>query len=468
MSERKSQKKRRKRIKIMVKTMYVLLLLTLILGVTGHIVQKRTQGTDREKTSSEREKVSLQDEDDGYREGSVEDKTVEELSGEKGEDVRIREDIGPSEEAEEAFAEETEGEEEQDRQPDTTEEKADQILENMTLHEKICQMLLVTPETLTGVGTVTAAGETTRKSLEANPVGGVILFENNITDREQTTQMLANLKAYMRQINGVEPFIAVDEEGGRVARVAKKLGTSSLSPMYTYREEGTQKAYENAAIIGRDIADIGFNLDFAPVADTWSNPSNKVIGERAYSDDFGQASELVAAAVEGFHSANMICTLKHFPGHGDTAEDSHAGSAYCNKTLEQLWAEELRPFQAGIRAGADMIMTGHITLPEIDSLPASLSEKVIGNLLRQKLEYDGVVITDSLSMKALTDLYGFDKIAVMAVKAGNDLLLCQNGMSTMISALENAVNSGEITEERINESVRRILALKEKYGMLER
>lgn len=349
---------------------------------------------------------------------------------------------------------------------DAVSAEIEKLLGEMSLHDKICQMMLVTPETLTGVSTATAAGQTTENALSEYPVGGVILFANNLVDADQTKGMISNLQKYSTGYKGIGLFIAVDEEGGRVARVAQKLGTTQLNPMYEYRNQGVKTAYDNAAMIAGDISGFGFNLDFAPVADTWSNPNNTVIGKRAYSDNYEEAAALVSAAVEGFHSENIMCTLKHFPGHGDTEEDSHTGSAYVHKTLEELRAEELLPFQAGIHAGADMVMVGHITLPELDSLPASLSSVMITDILRGELAFDGVVITDSLSMNALTDLYGEEKIAVMAIQAGNDVLLCQSGMKTMVSALKNAVAGGEISEERIDQSVRRILKLKYEYGLL--
>lgn len=348
-----------------------------------------------------------------------------------------------------------------------TNEEIEKLLGEMSLHDKICQMMFVAPEALTGVNTATAAGQMTEDAILEYPVGGVILFENNLVDRNQTMVMISNMQQYAKERNNIGLFIAVDEEGGNVARVAGKLGTTQLNPMYEYREQGVEMAYDNAATIANDISQFGFNLDFAPVADTWSNTNNTVIGKRAYSDDYEKAAGLVSSAVEGFHSKNVMCTLKHFPGHGDTAEDSHTGSAYVYKTLEELRMEELLPFQAGIKAGADMVMVGHITLPELDALPASLSSVIITDILRGELEYDGVVITDALSMKALTGHYGLEKIAVMAVQAGNDLLLCQTGMKSMVSAIENAIANGEIAEERIDQSVRRILKLKYEYGLLE-
>ena len=198
---------------------------------------------------------------------------------------------------------------------------------------------------------------------------------------------------------------------------------------------------------------LGFNADLAPVADVWSNPDNTVIGDRAYSDDFAQAAELIPEAVRGFHSGGVATTLKHFPGHGDTLADSHDGAVYVSKPLEQLRREELLPFRAGIASGSDMVMIGH-------------SYRIVTELLREELGFQGVVITDGLQMKALTDSYTSGEIARRAVSAGVDILLCPSNPQAAVSALEEAVALGEISEERINQSVRRILVMKVNRGIL--
>ena len=195
------------------------------------------------------------------------------------------------------------------------------------------------------------------------------------------------------------------------------------------------------------------------MADVWSNPDNPVIRTRAYSDDFFQAAELVAAAVEGFHAGGVVCTLKHFPGHGDTVSDSHYGAAYVTKSLEELRQEELLPFRAGIEAGADMVMIGHLTVPALDTMPAPFSHAVVTELLREELGFTGVVITDALEMGALGD-YTSGEIAVLAVQAGVDLLLCPGDPAEALGALSQAVKEGELSRERIDESVLRILRMK--------
>jgi beta-N-acetylhexosaminidase len=202
------------------------------------------------------------------------------------------------------------------------------------------------------------------------------------------------------------------------------------------------------------------------VADTWSNPANTVIGDRAYSDDFEQAAELVAAAVEGFHEGGVACTLKHFPGHGDSSTDSHYGSVVIRKTLDELRAGELLPFKAGIDAGADAVMVGHLIVSDVSEEPASFSYELVTGLLRQELGFNGVVMTDGLEMKAMADHYGIETIAVRVVQAGVDILLGPAEPEKAVQALLNAVESGELTEERINESVGRILTMKERWGIL--
>jgi len=343
----------------------------------------------------------------------------------------------------------------------------DRIISKMSLHEKICQMFIVTPESLTGFDVVTASGDTTKNCLKQYPVGGLIYFAANLESMEQAKEMLSGAKEIQKNLGMIPMFYAIDEEGGDVARCADALGTTSFDPMYLYKEMGTDTAYSNAKTIAGDISSVGFNLDFAPVADTWSNPANTVIGQRAYSDDFAETAELVAAAVRGFSDGGVYCSVKHFPGHGDTAEDSHYGTAVSAKTLAELEQNEYLAFKKGIKAGADMVMMGHITMTSVDQLPASVSKTMITDELRGKLGYDGVVITDSLAMGAVTEMYESGELAVKIVDAGADMLLMPQDMKSAVEALEKAVEDGTITEERINESIRRILILKSEKMQIE-
>lgn len=337
-----------------------------------------------------------------------------------------------------------------------------ELLDSMTLREKVCQMFVVFPSDLTGVGPVTQAGETTRQALERYPVGGLLYDTSNMVSRDQVREMLENTQSYAK----VPLLLTCDEEGGRVARLMNTVGTTSIGPMLDYAHLGPDAARTNAQTIAQDMASCGFNTDLAPVADVWSNPENTVIGDRAYSRDFAQAAELIPAAVEGFHTGGVACALKHFPGHGDTKEDSHSGAAYVDKTLEQLRQEELLPFRAGIDAGADLVMLGHLTVGELDSEPAPFSHRIVTGLLREELGFDGVVITDSLKMGAVTGRWSSEEAAVKAVQAGVDLLLCPEDLDAAVNGLIRAVESGDISQERIDESVLRILNMKRQRGIL--
>lgn len=340
--------------------------------------------------------------------------------------------------------------------PEPTPSRAEEILAGMTLTEKLCQLMIVRPEALAGVSPVTSAGVEMLAGLEAWPVGGIIYSLNNLVSREQTTAMIDGAQA----ASEIPLFISADEEGGSVGRLMYKLGTTWVDAMYSYKDEGPETAYNNAYTIGSDMAALRFNTDFAPVADVWTNPENTVIGDRAYSDDFDEAAKLVPAAVEGFRDAGVICCVKHFPGHGDTSTDTHTGAAVVDKGLAELMAGELKPFIAGMEAGADMVMVGHITLSAIDpERPASLSEAVVSGILRDTLGWDGVVITDGLEMGALMQ-YDMGERCLLALEAGVDILLGVDDIPGTLKALTEAVELGWLSEERIDESVLRVLTLK--------
>lgn len=346
--------------------------------------------------------------------------------------------------------------------PDPVQVKAEELLSGMTLREKLCQLMIVRPETLTGESPVTAAGETTRLALESYPVGGLIYSVDNLVTQEQTREMITNTQSYSE----IPLFISADEEGGNVGRLMYKLGTTWVNDMYSYKDMGEDTAYANAYTIGSDMVSCLFNTDFAPVADVWTNPENTVIGDRAYSDDFNQASELVAAAVRGFTDAGVVCCVKHFPGHGNTSTDTHEGAAVVDKSLDELRAGELLPFESGIDAGVDMVMVGHITVTAVDDEPATISKAVITGLLREELGWDGVVITDSLDMGALAG-YDNGEVCVKFLEAGGDILLGVPDIEAALTALETAVTDGRLTESRIDESVMRILTLKIAHGIIE-
>lgn len=346
--------------------------------------------------------------------------------------------------------------------PDPVLTRAEELLAGMSLREKLCQLMIVRPEVLTGESPVTAAGETTRLALEQCPVGGLIYSVDNLVTQEQTREMIENTQSYSK----IPLIISADEEGGNVGRLMYKLGTTFIHSMYSYKDMGEDTAYQNALTIGTDMVSCLFNTDFAPVADVWTNPANTVIGDRAYSDEFGQASELVAAAVRGFTESGVICCVKHFPGHGDTSTDTHEGAAVVDKSLEELRAGEFLPFEAGIEAGVDMVMVGHITVTAVDDEPATISHEVITGLLREELGWDGVVVTDSLDMGALAG-YEIGEVCVKYLEAGGDIMLGIPDLAAALTALETAVTEGRLTEQRIDESALRVLMLKLSHGIAE-
>lgn len=346
--------------------------------------------------------------------------------------------------------------------PDPVLTRAEELLAGMSLREKLCQLMIVRPEVLTGESPVTAAGETTRLALEQYPVGGLIYSVDNLVTQKQTREMIENTQSYSK----IPLIISADEEGGNVGRLMYKLGTTFIHSMYSYKDMGEDTAYQNALTIGTDMVSCLFNTDFAPVADVWTNPANTVIGDRAYSDEFGQASELVAAAVRGFTESGVICCVKHFPGHGDTSTDTHEGAAVVDKSLEELRAGEFLPFEAGIEAGVDMVMVGHITVTAVDDEPATISHEVITGLLREELGWDGVVVTDSLDMGALAG-YEIGEVCVKYLEAGGDIMLGIPDLAAALTALETAVTEGRLTEQRIDESALRVLMLKLSHGIAE-
>lgn len=334
-------------------------------------------------------------------------------------------------------------------------------LSEMTVHEKACQMIFADPENFVKSDAVTAMDEKLGNALTEYPVGGIMLKSKNIQNDEQLVKLIAD----MQDKSDIELFVAADEEGGKINRLMDKLGTTYIDSMYTYKDDGRDTAFTNAEIIGNDLMTYGFNLDFAPVADVWSNPDNTVIGERAYSDSFTDAAELVSYAVKGFHASGVMCTLKHFPGHGNTNEDSHYKMAYVYSTLDELRENEFLPFKAGIEAGADFVMVGHLVVTDVDEVPATMSKKIVTDVLRDELNFNGVIITDSFQMESITDNYGVAEATLAAINAGVDMILEPDSLTECADAIEDAVASGEIDEERLDESVRRILIMKVKNGL---
>lgn len=364
-------------------------------------------------------------------------------------------------------AEETQDIENSDMTVDNDlEQRAKEILLTLSLEEKVAQLFIVLPEQLIGnVDRVTAAGDVTREAINKRPVGGIIYLSSNLISPQQTKTMTDNVQQYSMERLNVPMFLCVDEEGGQVTRLAGKEGFNLpiFDNMSVIGSQGiTDKAREIGESIGQYLYDLGFNTDFAPVADVLSNPQNQVVQYRSFGDDPEIVKEMTNAVSHGLASQKILSAYKHFPGHGDTTEDTHQGYAYSNKTKEELYQCELIPFINGIENDVPFIMVGHISFPNIvgDNTPASLSKTMVKDLLIDELHYTGIIITDALNMGAISQEYSSAQAAVKALKAGVDMLLMPADFNTAYEGVLSAVKNGEISEERINESVYKILKTK--------
>lgn len=330
----------------------------------------------------------------------------------------------------------------------------------MTLEDKIGQMLLVGIEG-------TALDERANKMIADDKVGGIILYADNIRSLKGMVKLTNDLKK-SNEGNPAPLFISVDQEGGKVSRMPDEYAVIPAN--------GKVGATGNAAAAGtmgrllaREVLSAGFNMDFAPVLDIDSNPDNPVIGDRSFGSTADLVARLGIAELKGIESEGVIPVVKHFPGHGDTSVDSHLELPVVHKTAAQLAKLEWLPFLAAFKEHADAVMVAHILFPKIDpKYPASLSKVIIGEQLRGEMGFKGVVITDDLTMGAIAKNYSLASAAVDTVLAGSDILLVAHEYSneqTVRKALLNAVASGAIPESRIDESVYRILSLKQKYQL---
>lgn len=342
-------------------------------------------------------------------------------------------------------------------------------LSHMTLDEKIYQMFITTPEALVcSTDPQTVVSKALKEALEKTPVGGIVLFASNIRHPKQCKDLLYDLQ----EASPIPLFLAVDEEGGSVARLGNNpnMKVKQIPSMKAIgATQNVEQAYSAGETLGKTLERYGFNVDFAPVCDISSNPGNTVIGNRSFGDNPKLVADMVTAIIQGFNQSNVICTLKHFPGHGDTSFDSHFNRVVIDKSIEELNSFEFIPFKAGMCAGAEMIMMGHISNATVvgDQRPSSLSKTMVTDILRSELCYDGVVITDSMLMQAITNYYSSGEAATMAVKAGVDIILAPADLSEAAAAIKSAVMTGDISENRINESVMRILTLKANHNIIQ-
>lgn len=343
---------------------------------------------------------------------------------------------------------------------DYLDEAVNNCISEMPLEDKVAGLFMITPEELTDTDIVVRAGDTTKEKLDEHAIGGLIYSSQNIKDAEQLTEMLKNTTTWSRY----PVFLGIEEEGGEVSRVAQAGLADNVGSMAEIGASGDAAlAREAGTTIGSYLSGYGFNVDFAPVADVVTE-ENAPIGERAFGNDVNLVSPMVAAMVEGLQNSGVSACLKHFPGLGNTAEDPHDGMAATEKTLDDFAASDFPVYQAGIGAGADFVMVSNLSVPNVvgDNTPASLSSVMITDTLRGQLGYQGIVITDAMNMAAITDYYTSAQAAVMALQAGADMILMPENFQEAYQGVLDAVNDGTLTEDRIDESLRRIYRVRYK------
>lgn len=346
-----------------------------------------------------------------------------------------------------------------------------EYLDLMTDEEKVGQLFTVNLEQMDDT-----KGEyyehkkitkTMKENLQKYSVGGVILFSRNIWNRKQTKKLIRKL-----QKNAAMPmFISVDEEGGDVARIGnnKKMKTDTFPTMEEIgKTQDADYVYYMASTIGSQIGELGFNVDFAPVADVKTSEMNSEIGTRSFGDDPKKVAEFVSAYVKGLESQNICSTLKHFPGQGSSSGDTHQGSVDIDSSISKLRKIDFVPFVSGIEAGADFVMVSHISVSRVTetSEPASVSKLIMTTILREELDYSGLIVTDAFDMACITDKYSAAEAAVKSFNAGADIILMPQDLPEAYDAILSKVKSGKITEKRLNDTVQRILKLKFQKGIM--
>lgn len=369
--------------------------------------------------------------------------------------------------------------------------KIEDKIADMTLDEKIGQMLMLEfrqwEDENGELKEVTELNDDIKNAIIKYKVGGVILFAENVHDTEQTAKLTHNIQKAAIE-NDLDPLlISIDQEGGIVVRLG--TGTSLPGNMALGATRDKKLAYEYGKIIADEIKALGINVNLAPVMDTNNNPNNPVIGLRSISSDPKLVGELGSEVVKGIQDQGVSAAIKHFPGHGDTETDSHLGLPVVDKTYEEVEKLELLPFKKAADGGVDMIMTAHISYPKLEKdtaiskkdgsvvgIPATLSDDIITGIIREKMNYDGIVITDAMQMQAIADHFGEEDAVVMAIKAGVDIplmpaLLQKNAdlkkLDNIVGRIKNELDLGNITEKQIDNSVYRILDLKYKRGILD-
>ena len=375
---------------------------------------------------------------------------------------------------------------------EATRDPVDRLMDRMPLRDKLAQMIFFCPRSwkddpeMERGTSVTALSDEQLKYIADHRYGGFLLFGDNFTDAEQSLRLISALQNATVEGGGTAPFVAADQEGGYVARLS--FGTTGVGNMALAATGDPACAREMAKVYGEEMRLLGLNTDFAPVMDVNDNPANPVIGIRAFSDDARMVGEYGIAYIEGLRDTGTIACIKHFPGHGNTDSDSHTGLPLVDRSHDALSANELAPFKAAIDAGADMVMTAHIQYPQVEKqtwisastgeeiyLPATMSKTILTDILRGELGFEGLIVSDSLEMQAVWDHFSQDDMLTLCINAGVNMLILPSDPGMDVWALSDEMltravaltESGAIDLERVNDSVRRILTLKQKCGLLD-
>lgn len=335
-----------------------------------------------------------------------------------------------------------------------------EILESMTLEEKIWQMFVITPSQLMSGDDSSILSEEFTYRLTEKPVGGLMFYGTDMSGPEATKAKNRKAIEESMRIEGMPLFLCIDEEGGRVARIGcrDEYGVTKVGPMGNIKSE--EAAYEAGATIGEYLVEYGFNFDLAPCADALTDPDNTAIGDRSFGSDVEIVSKYAEQFAKGLHANDILSCYKHFPGHGGSFGDTHDGFIATDKTLEEMLDTDLYPFQN--LTEADCVMVAHISAPNVtgNDKPSSLSITMITDVLRGHLKYEGLIMCDALNMGAIADYGTQDEVSVTAVEAGIDLVLVPSDVDLAYEGILNAVKNGKISEERIDESVLRIIHAK--------
>ena len=383
-----------------------------------------------------------------------------EAAEEAAKEAEIAAVLAEQEEAKAAEEEAEAAEEEEYTETDLLEEVVQACIKDMSVEDKVAGLFIVTPEQLTGTDKVTKAGDGTKEALDKYPVGGIIYSGTNVNDADQLKEMLDNTISFSKY----PLFLAINEGMGSESQLTKPLKLDATKSAKELGDSGDANlTYESYRILGQTLNSYGFNLDFSPLADIAIEGVDSPLADNMFTGDVNLAINLVASSVEGLKENNVSSAVANFPGQGSVDGDTSKGMASTSRTLDDYKMNDIAVFQAAVDAGADMITVGHFAAPELtgdETTPCSLSKEVITDLLRGEYQYDGVVITDALNKKAITEYYGSGEAAVKALKSGADMILMPENFQEAYAEVLQAVADGNISEQRIDDSLARVYRIK--------